>query len=189
MQPTRVWYLAYGSNINAARFLRYLQGGPPEPGARDATPPLSSAWTTVPHRLMFGLESKRWNGGGVAFLDTAEAGSAASAIVRAWDITTEQFEDVCAQENRTDVGTPLDWAALAKGPVTLDHASPYRYVLPVAVDGLPIDQPAITFTSPEPIPPNPPGETYLNTIRAGLADHPDLNAEAVDAYLGLRRSD
>lgn len=184
MRPERVWYLAYGSNVNEARFLRYLQGGPPEPGARDATPPQRSAWTTVPHRLSFGLESQRWSGGGVAFLDTTT--TELPTIVRAWDITAEQFEDVCMQENRGEVGTALDWQQLAQGPVTLDRETWYRYVLPCSAAGLAGDQPALTFTSPVSIAANAPHEDYLNTIRSGLAEHPDLDVAAIESYLEAR---
>lgn len=186
MRPTRVWYLAYGSNLDEARFMRYLNGGPPEPGARDATPPAQSAWATVPYRLTFGYESLRWDGGGVAFLDASMATPDFATVVRAWDITSEQFEDVCAQENRGTVGTPLDWQALAAGSITLDQASWYRQVLPMQVTGLPIDQPALTFTSPDAIAPNAPDELYLATIRAGLAVHPSLSADEADAYLQAR---
>lgn len=189
MRPERVWYLAYGSNVNETRFLRYLQGGPPEPGARDATPAAQSAWCEVPYRLTFGLESQRWQGGGVAFLDVAEAPAGnptTMTTVRAWDITSEQFEDVCAQENRGEVGTALDWQALAAGPVNLAGSSWYRHVLPVAGLDLPVDQPALTFTSPIPVPANAAHDSYLNTIRQGLAEHPDLSSDDIDDYLRAR---
>jgi len=164
--------------------MRYLQGGPPEPGARDSTPPAQSSWAQVPYRLTFGLESQRWNGGGVAFLDTARTDL--PTIVRAWDITVEQFEDVCMQENRGTVGTSLNWHALANGPLDLAGSAWYRHVLPVAVADLPNEQPALTFTSPEPVPQNSPDELYLDTIRIGLADHPTLTASDIETYLQPR---
>lgn len=186
MRPDRVWYLAYGSNVNEARFLRYLQGGPPEPGARDATPAARSAWCQVPYRLTFGLESQRWDGGGVAFLDASEVRADEPTTVRAWDITSEQFEDVCMQENRGVVGTALDWQALAAGPVNLAGSSWYRHVLPVGGLDLPVDQPALTFTSPVAVPANPAHDSYLNTIRSGLAEHPGLSSDDIDSYLQAR---
>jgi len=181
MRPDRVWYLAYGSNVSETRFHRYLRGGPTESGARDTSSPRRSHWTTAPLRLSFANQSPRWHGCGVAFVDPDPVGT---AIVRAWDITGEQFEDVFAQENRADVGATLDWKALAFGPIEAGRGW-YRRVLPVEVpigDG----QPALTFTWAAPLPPNQPHPDYVETMRAGFSEHPDLDSVQIDAYLDDR---
>jgi len=180
--PKRVWYVAYGSNINETRFLRYLQGDESHPGARDATPPIERRFTTAPLALRFAGESTRW-GGGVCFVDPDPA---ATAYVRAWNITGEQFEDVFAQENRRPIGSPFDWDAVASGGVIGDswYAQVVQVDLPFASD----EQPAMTFTWTTPFPLNPPSPAYRDTVAAGLSDHPDLSPAAIDAYLSSSSS-
>ena len=178
MTPARVWYLAYGSNVNRSRFLHYLAGGRTESGARDATPPARDIWLRAPLRLTFAKESRKWDGGGVAFVDPDPGGA---AIVRAWDITGEQFEDVFAQENRLPVGTALDWPALATGPVS--HGTGwYQRLFPVTVS-LPGAQPAFTFSWAEPSSFRPPDDAYAGAIRTGLLQNPAMTTADVDAYL------
>lgn len=178
MQPERVWYVAYGSNVNKTRFLRYLEGDEGHPGARDATHPAEGRFTTAPMHLRFAGESQRW-GGGVCFVDPDPA---ASAYVRAWDITAEQFEDVCAQENRRPIGEPFDWTAALKGDAIVGDSWYSRIVrldVPFATD----DRPAMTFTWATPRPLNPPARAYRETIVAGLAENPDLSSADIEAYL------
>jgi hypothetical protein len=179
MRPERVWYLAYGSNVNRARFMRYLAGGETEPGARDASPPARHVWGVVPMRLTFSKESVRWDGGGVAFVDPNQAGQ---TIVRAWDITADQFEDVFAQENRLDVGTTLDWQAIGTGAYTVG-AGWYQRLLPVPLDFASPAQPAVTFTWSSASAYRPPDRRYVETIRSGLGEHDSLDAADVDDYL------
>lgn len=178
MRPDRVWYVAYGSNVNRARFMRYLEGDETHPGARDASPPARSEWAEAPLRLCFAGESTRW-GGGVCFV---EPDANASTHVRLWDITSEQFEDVFAQENRSAVPISLDWQAVAAGPVTVGSGW-YGLVLPVDVDAATEEQPALTFTWNEAMPHNPPGDAYRSTISDGLAEHPGLSPAAIASYL------
>ncbi|NNE72512.1 MAG: histone deacetylase [Acidimicrobiales bacterium] len=180
MRPERVWYLAYGSNVDRSRFMRYLAGGVTEPGARDAAPPRQHRWVRAPLRLTFARESVRWEGGGVAFVHSDPAGD---AIVRAWDISSAQFEDVFAQENRLPVGTALDWSALRAG--SIDHGGGwYRRVLRVPLGFAADRQPALTFTWHRPRPSRTPHPSYVATIRDGLRQHPQLDDAAVDQYLG-----
>lgn len=176
--PKRVWYVAYGSNVNEQRFLRYLNGDSDHVGARDSTPPVASHWTTAPLHLRFAGESQRW-GGGVCFVDPDPD---ATAFVRAWDITAEQFEDVCAQENRRSIGEPFDWAAVMAGP-TVIGSSWYAQILPVELPFASAEQPALTFTWTTRFPLNAPSPTYRDTIASGLADHPDLSPEQIATYL------
>ncbi len=176
----RVWYLAYGSNVNESRFLRYIRGGKTEPGCRDSAPPARSRWLRADLALRFAGTSKRW-GGGVAFVDRSDD---ETAHVRAWDISFEQFEDVFAQENRLTIPHELPQSVVA------DHESIvgigwYRRILRLPQHDTP-GQPALTFTSERPLSPNGPTAAYVGTIRAGLATNPELTGPETDAYLAER---
>lgn len=164
--------------MNEARFLRYLEGDDSHPGARDATAPPQSTWTNAPLRLSFAGESSRW-GGGVCFVDPDPD---ATAFVRAWDITAEQFEDVFAQENRLDEPPELDWSAIRSGQ-TVHGDSWYSRIVPVELDFASPEQPALTFTWSRSFALNPPALAYRETIATGLADHPGLSPAALNAYL------
>jgi hypothetical protein len=179
MRPARVWYVAYGSNVSTARFMRYVNGGETEPGCRDATPPRSSTWASASLRLSFSMQSQRWNGGGVAFVNDDSGGQ---TIVRAWDISGEQFEDVFSQENRLEIGGHFDWTALARGPVERGSGW-YRRAQHVELDFASADQPAVTFTWSTPSPFNTPHVDYVATMRSGLAENHSLPAADIDAYL------
>jgi hypothetical protein len=158
--------------------MRYLEGDDGHAGARDATPPADGRFAIAPLQLRFAGESTRW-GGGVCFVDPD---AAASAHVRAWDVTAEQFEDVFAQENRRPVGSPFDWETVrTAGGVIGD--SWYARVVPVDLPFASPDQPAMTFTWSTPLPLNPPSAAYRDTIVNGLAEHPDLTPSEIDAYL------
>lgn len=177
-KPERVWYVAYGSNVNEQRFLRYLNGDENHVGARDDTPPARSIWTTAPLQLRFAGESQRW-GGGVCFVDPDPA---AVAYVRAWDITSEQFEDVFAQENRRTIGEQFDWEAVQAGPTVIGQ-SWYAQVLPLDMADLPANDLALTFTWTTRFPLNAPAPAYRDTIASGLADHPNLTPATINSYL------
>lgn len=177
--PDRVWYLAYGSNVNEARFLRYLDGDDSHRGARDATPPARSVWTEAPLRLRFAGESTRWGDGGVCFVDPDPA---ARCHVRAWDITAEQFEDVFAQENRLPGTIELDWPAFTTRPTEV-LTSWYGRIVPVDLAIASPRQPALTFTWHKRLPVNPPSVAYRETIEAGLAENPALSPAEIMTYL------
>jgi hypothetical protein len=184
MRPERVWYLAYGSNVNEGRFLRYLLGDDDHRGARDTAVPLRNEWVLAPLRLTFAKESVRWNGGGVAFVDPDPAGA---TWVRAWDITAEQFEDLFAQENRLPADSVLDWARVAAGPHDVGTGW-YRRVLPLGDALGRDDQPVLTFTWHEPSAFTTPNDAYADTIAAGLADNPALSPADIAAYLSRLRT-
>lgn len=177
-KPERVWYVAYGSNIDRARFLRYLQGDDDHTGARDTTPPAEGRFAIAPLQLHFAGKSQRW-GGGVCFVDPDPT---ATAYVRAWDITAEQFEDVFAQENRGEVGTALPWEAMAQGP-TEAGGRWYGLVVPVDLPFSSDEHPAYTFTWTTRFDRNPPSAAYRETIERGLINHPDLPQPALAHYL------
>lgn len=101
-RPAKVWYASYGSNLNRARFLSYVEGGKVEgshtthEGCRDNKLPLDDMPIRFSGRMHFAASSGRWDGGGVAFMDNDTAGH---ALGRAYLISMQQFDDVVAQEN------------------------------------------------------------------------------------------
>ena len=123
-----VWYVAYGSNLQAARFGCYLAGGRP-PGARreyagcrDTTPWRAAAPVTVPGRLCFGGVSPTW-GGGLALLDADADGQTRG---RAYLLTAGQLRDVAAQEARIAVGSGPTLTREAAGSPSTRLISPSK---------------------------------------------------------------
>ena len=169
----RVWYAAFGSNLSYERFLVYLNGGQApgslgaSPGARDNTAPLRSTTCFTTRRLVFGHQSVRWSGGGVAFLDS-QPGDQSSEIrtaLRLYDITTEQFEDVFQQENGLEEPIAIDLDEVeSKGWADLTDRWYGRVLFLGRDDGLPI----VTITASKLPDPNPPHPAYLQTIVTGL---------------------
>ena len=163
-----VWYVAYGSNLNAERFRCYIDGGSAagsrrrNPGARDRTPVSGDRRVDLRHPLLFGGPSRMW-AGGTAYLDTAVDGH---GVGRAWRISHGQFEDLVAQENQRPAGdVVIDPTVLWTGGTVLDA----RYGELVPLDPID-DEPAVTFsyiTRPTPRPPDP---AYVDVIRAGMAE-------------------
>ena len=178
--PNRVWYLAYGSNVNEQRFLRYLQGDDSHLGARDSSEPTESVWAQLPFELTFERQSQRWKGGGVAFVHPS---AEHTAWFRAWNISGEQFEDVFAQENRTPVGTGLDWNAIASGSVDVGTGW-YRRIMATSETDLG-DISGLTFTTADRQTMSTPSPDYAETIAAGLKENPHLSPHEADAYLQI----
>lgn len=85
---SKVWYVAYGSNMCAERLGRYLAG------ARDSTGPREWLPVTLPGTVYFAGESLVW-GGGRAYYDPTAQGTAPA---RAYLLGGEQFDYVKAQE-------------------------------------------------------------------------------------------
>lgn len=142
-----LWYAAYGSNLSAARFAHYLQGGQPlgasrdYPGARDRTPPSGDRPLALPGEVFFGWSSPTW-GGGVAFWDESARGT---ALARGYRITYEQLSDVVAQEMHRDPGVDLDLSGLADGERIVLGDGRYETLVHAGdVDG----EPVVTFTCP-----------------------------------------
>lgn len=174
-----VWYVAYGSNLSAARFRCYLEGGRApgarwtNPGARDPTPVRGDRRVSLPHPLMFGGPSHTWRGG-PAYLDTQHEGW---SVGRAWHISHAQFEDLVAQENGLDPGAvTVDPAMLHTGGVVLDDR--YGRLVPLPpIEGVP----AVTFsyiTRPYERAPDP---AYVSLLLAGLTELGLAPAEAAAA--------
>lgn len=171
---SHVWYVAYGSNLHRERFSRYLDN------ARDTTPPTNSQPFRVDHPVVFAGESKRWNGGGVAFLDVDSA-SVPASYGRAWRVTVSQFEDVFRQENGRAEVVPLEPDSVAHGSSQAVLDSWYGRVHRFGdIDG----EAAVTFTRPKrPSPLNPADASYLRVIAGGLNQAWDLGRDDAARYL------
>jgi hypothetical protein len=163
-----VWYVAYGSNMRAARFGCYISGGRP-PGAnrtylgcRDPSPPVRDIAIQLAGGLTFAGASRVW-GGGVAFYNPHADGE---IVARAYLLTFGQFSDVVAQETRRPVGNDL----------TLGDGGGRRWTTPSRVyetllhvddrDGFPM----VTLTSLQNLEPTTPSAPYLRTMLDGLGE-------------------
>ena len=186
---SHVWYVSYGSNMSAARFACYVEGGRPpggtrtNPGCRDRTPPVRDVPVDLPGTLYFAGESPQW-GGGVAFYDHETPGRTAA---RGYLVTAGQLADVAAQEMYRDpcdgdpleelIGTPLDGGRHEVGPG--------RYETLVEVgryDGLPL----LTFTSSHGaghVEHTRPADAYLAMLGAGLRESRGWAEHEVASYL------
>ncbi|MET9484196.1 histone deacetylase [Streptomyces sp. NPDC006638] len=185
--PRRVWYLAYGSNMDLGRLAYYLAGGRP-PGAarayrgcRDPRPPERSVPVEVPGAVYFATESSVW-GGGRAFYDPDAPGR---VLGRAHLVTAGQFSDIAAQEMYGEPGTDLDLAEVVSaggGRVVRGEGRYETLVCPGALDGAPV----VTFTAPwgaGDVEPNAPSAAYLAFLGKGLLATGAWDAETVVAYL------
>ncbi|EWS79581.1 class II RPD3 type histone deacetylase [Brachybacterium phenoliresistens] len=190
--PPLVWYVSYGSNMNAARLDCYLRGGRPPgakvtyPGARDATPPRADAGVLLPGRLRFAGTSRVW-GGSVAFYDHASAGPTAA---RAYLVTAQQFVDVAAQEMHRppQEDDPLEAVVRAGVPGGPYAAGPGAYETLLNV-GEREGRPMLTFTAPDGaagLPPGEPAPAYLAMLTAGLAQAHGWDADRAQEYLLAR---
>ncbi|WP_422737331.1 histone deacetylase [Micromonospora sp. WMMD729] len=191
-----VWYVAYGSNLHAARLAWYIGGGCPPggrrtyPGCRDNRPPSRSAPVWMPGGIYFAGESGAWTGG-MAFYDPELPGAAAA---RAYLVTVEQFTDIAAQEMYRPTGDTDDLlpgtsgaidAAVAHGRATLGPGRYETLVCPGRRAGVPM----LTFTAPEPasaVPHRPPAPAYLGMIARGLHESHGWPAERIADYLARR---
>jgi hypothetical protein len=163
-----VWYVAYGSNMNAARFRCYIAGGRPHGarrtylGCRDKSPPRRDVGIHLSGGVTFAGESTVW-GGGIAFYDPRADGELAA---RAYLLTFGQLSDVVAQETRRPVGSDLALGSGVDGRWALPSAA-YETLLHVGErDGLPM----LTMTSLQNLEPTPPSASYAHTMLDGLGE-------------------
>ncbi len=176
-----VWYVAYGSNMSAARFGCYVSGGRP-PGARrtylgcrDQSPPRRDVGIRLAGGLSFAGESTVW-GGGIAFYDPRAANELAG---RAYLLTFGQLSDVVAQETRRPVESDL---VLEDGVDRRWRVSSYVYETLLHVDdrdGVPM----FTITSLQDLEHTPPSAPYLRTMLDGLEETFGWTADERAAYL------
>ena len=189
----RVWYVSYGSNLNRARFLAYLQGGRVAGndvvylGCADTSPPVDDVALELPHALYFaGWSARVWGGTSAAF--TTLAAQSASTLARAYLITQAQFLEVVRQENGNraqvdDFDVKLE-AARQQGHARMLATGSYTELIYCGErDG----HPMVTFTASE----NRrdftrPSAAYLHVIGSGLKECHRLRSSEVVAYLGDR---
>jgi hypothetical protein len=102
-----IWYVGYGSNLCEKRFLCYIKGekfifgncGSSCKGCFDDAEPEDNKPIRIPYRLYFAKSSKKWSGGGVAFLRCKkELDEKLWTWGRMWKITKEQYDEVKIQE-------------------------------------------------------------------------------------------
>ena len=196
---TRVWYVAYGSNLSAARLAAYLAGGCPpgstraHPGARDGRLPTRSEPVDLPGTTYLAGWSERWQGA-VAFYDPATPGFTAA---RAYLVSVGQLVDIAAQEMhrvpRDD--DPLEQVLLGGGMPESHQAGPGRYETLLRVGALE-GRPLLTFTAPLGAAPLDTGVSpgaeqgdgsaspaYLATMATGLRESRGWTPDRVGAYL------
>ena len=181
-----VWYVAYGSNLLRARFLAYLNGcDDDEPwgahrGAADPSPPRDDRRVEVPHPVMFGGYSTRWEGGCCFCLPTPITDDRPPPVGRAWLVTRSQLADIVAQEN----GLPTSAASLpdqVPGPGesvrVLDGVIDLLLGME-AIDGYP----ACPLATSQPPPAAPPSVSYRLVLAAGMAEM-GLSEEVAERHL------
>ena len=164
-----VWYVAYGSNMRAARFNSYISGGRPQGtrrtylGCRDQSPPLRDIGIHLAGGLTFAGRSSVW-AGGIAFYNPHADGEVAA---RGYQITFGQLSDIVAQEVRRPVRGDFaldDGEVEGRWPV---GSHTYETLLHLDDrDGLPM----FTITSLQDLEPTPPSAPYLRTMLDGLGE-------------------
>ncbi|MFC4019706.1 histone deacetylase [Micromonospora sp. GCM10011542] len=196
VEARRVWYVAYGSNMHAARLAWYLNGGCPPggrrtyPGCRDPRPPSRMVPVSLRGGIYFAGESAAWTGG-MAFYDPWLPGRAAA---RAYLVTIGQFTDIAAQEMYRPPGDAVEPvgataaaidAAVADGRATLGPGRYETLVCPGHRAGLPM----LTFTAPasaSTVDCRAPAAAYLGMIARGLREAHDWPADRIAGYLAER---
>lgn len=172
----RIWYAAYGSNIERERFQLYIDGGTHPvtgrvtPGCREQAPPEADRAIELDHPILFARRSKGWEGA-IAFLDDRSPGR---TLGRAWLVTASQLLDVVAQECGREPGTvpagPLGSLSQDRRSTSAVPDGWYgRLVWCGAIDGIPV----VTCTAAWDLrteEPTAPSASYLATIVRGLCE-------------------
>ena len=167
----RVIYAAYGSNLLKERFEAYIYGrrfrGVRYEGSRDKTPPVDRGWIIVPRFVYFAKNSRKWGGGGVAFLSSEPIEDCSLwSVVRLWEVSEMQFEDIWKQENSAK---------------TLEEAKNgwYGRIITLGeIDGLEIK----TFTGDWLDEKNPPSAKYLEIVKEGLLETTRWSRKEIETY-------
>ena len=184
-----VWYVSYGSNLNRARFITYIEGGRipgnnvVHEGCTDPTPPIDDVSLELPQSLYFAGWSRAWGGTAAGFI-TLDA-QKAPALARAYLITPLQLQEVVRQENGNvvrvdDVHLDID-GARKHGHVRM---LPQGYYSELVYCGRRDGYAMLSFTASENRtdfrPPSPP---YLRMIHRGLQESHGLNTDDAVEYL------
>jgi hypothetical protein len=173
-----VWYVAYGSNMDARRLGLYLHGGTEVFGSTiidgtappfESPPPTDSRWVVYPGRLYFDAYADSWRGA-VAFVDVSDTSCRFHG--RAWRVARRQLAWIAARENgRTS------WERVAELDLGRSHViGKWRWYGGIEHLGDIDGEPAVTITRPPGTPPlsttpHPRPIDYLVTMAAALAEH------------------
>jgi hypothetical protein len=186
-----VWYVSYGSNLNLARFLAYLQGGRvpgndvDHAGCTDPAPPRNDVAMELNHSLYFAGWSKRWGGTSAAFVSLSVPDP--PCLARAYLITQGQFVDVVRQENRLQADIP-DFDQRLHVAKEHGHARllPTGFYAELLFCGERDGHPMLTFTaSDDRTDVGRPSAPYLQMIGSGLREcHGVATAQAVTYLIG-----
>ena len=188
--PELVWYVSYGSNLNRARFITYIEGGSIAgndvvyEGCTDPTPPVDDVSLELPQSLYFaGWSDRAWGGTAAGFLTLDAQGP--PALARAYLITLVQFQEVVRQEN-ANVASADDVHLDVEGARKRGHVRmlPNGYYSELIYCGQRDGYPMLSFTASE----NrtdfrPPSPAYLRVIHRGLQESHGLNADEAVEYL------
>lgn len=191
-----IWYVCYGSNLNAERFLKYMNVG--RYGDNKFTEDdLESVQVQVPHGIYF-AKSGRWGSGGIAFIDVDTTEDWTCAM-RAYKLSIPQFWSLVCQENGSR-NIKLDWDKMQNEKFyDAPQIGLYTRVTNLgSIDGVP----AFTVTNSEsyasmlskektPVPYqflemgmlNPPSREYLNTINEGAEQTAALPHAELKAFV------
>lgn len=128
---------------------------------------------------MFAGVSKRWNGGGAAFLDSSRTVEQPT-LARRYRITWGQLEDIHRQENSAAVVEPSTPAELRTGKLHRYRNGRYDLLLFCGMhdDGAPM----ATITCSQGANPTQPDTSYLTALATGLNETGYPRGEII-AYL------
>jgi hypothetical protein len=184
-----VWYVSYGSNLNLARFLAYLQGGRvpgndvEHAGCTDSAPPRNDLALELNHSLYFAGRSKQWGGTSAAFVSLSVQDP--PCLARAYLITQAQFVDVVRQENRLNADI-ADFEQRLHVAKQHGHARllPMGFYTELLFCGERDGHPMLTFTaSDDRTDIGRPSAAYLQMIGSGLRECHGLTTEQAVTYL------
>lgn len=158
---SKLWYVAYGSNLLPTNVARYL----------GSTPPDVTSLFRLPYERYFAGESARWDGG-VAFLSLYRSFKGCRG--RGYLVTEDQFDQLFCGENRvTGMSVAEDVWALEPGnrhvhdmPEFAENPCVGKYNAVLRLDDT-NGVPAATITTARVLPRRAPEDTYLRAIKAG----------------------
>ena len=188
----KIWYVAYGSNINKDRLLKYIDGGlynvtkKAHFGSTDTTKPSKIAIGHIDKRVYFAKNSPSWEGQAVAFINHISEPQIRSKCVY-YLVSKRQFLDIYLQENGLN---PKD--ASNKGLIDSIRiednfmlGSPEQFTFYGRMVSLGEKEgiPCYSFTAKEPFEYNTPGKEYVHVIGQGLKQRFNLNSKQAAFYL------
>jgi hypothetical protein len=185
-----VWYASYGSNLNRARFMTYIEGGTVAgndvvyEGCADTTAPLDDIALELPQSLYFaGWSHRAWGGTAAGFITLG--GRKPRTLARAYLIAPTQFQEIVRQEHAhvgsvEDIELDLDQAR-EHGHARILRQGHYSELIYCGErDGYPV----LTFTASENRTDfNRPSPPYLRMIHSGLQESHGLSTDDAVAYL------